>query len=47
MPFRVLCQGATARYAVMTTLRLTYPLPVQCRVLAVSRGGGYYAWCTR
>jgi hypothetical protein len=30
----------------MTTLRLTYPLPVLCRVLAVSRSG-YYAWCTR
>jgi len=30
----------------MTTLRLTYPLPVLCRVLAVSRSG-YYAWCIR
>jgi len=30
----------------MTTLRLTYPLPLLCRVLAVSRSG-YYAWCTR
>jgi putative transposase len=46
MPFRVLCQGVAARYAVMTTLRLTYPLPLLCRVLAVSRSG-YYTWLTR
>jgi transposase InsO family protein len=30
----------------MKTLRLTYPVPLLCRVLGVSRGG-YYAWLTR
>ena len=30
----------------MTLLRLAYPLPLLCRVLAVSRSG-YYAWLTR
>ena len=30
----------------MNTLRLTYPLPLLCRVLEVSRSG-YYAWLTR
>lgn len=30
----------------MNTLRLTYPVPLLCRVLGVSRGG-YYAWLTR
>jgi len=30
----------------MRTLRLTYPLPILCRVLDVSRSG-YYAWLTR
>lgn len=30
----------------MTALRLIYPLPLLCRVLAVSRSG-YYTWCTR
>ena len=32
-----------ARYALMRTLRLQYPLSVLCRVLEVSRSG-YYAW---
>lgn len=30
----------------MKTLRLTYPLPLLCRVVEVSRSG-YYAWLTR
>lgn len=30
----------------MNTLRLTYPVPLLCRVLGVSRGG-YYAWLSR
>ncbi len=30
----------------MNTLRLTYPVPLLCRILEVSRGG-YYAWLTR
>lgn len=30
----------------MTALRLIYPLPLLCRVLAVSRSG-YYTWCIR
>ncbi len=30
----------------MNTLRLTYPVPLVCRVLEVSRSG-YYAWLKR
>jgi putative transposase len=30
----------------MKTLRLTYPLPLLCRVVETSRSG-YYAWLTR
>ena len=30
----------------MKTMRLTYPVPLLCRVLEVSRSG-YYAWLTR
>ena len=33
---RVLCQGAAARYTLMTTLRPQYPLTLMCRVLEVS-----------
>jgi hypothetical protein len=40
------CQGAAARYALMTTLRPQYPLTVLCRVLAVSRSG-YHAGTRR
>ncbi|MCX5803046.1 MAG: IS3 family transposase [Proteobacteria bacterium] len=42
----VLCQGVAARYAIMKILRLTYPLPLICRVLETSRSG-YYAWLSR
>ena len=40
---RVRCEGAAARYALMRTRRLHYPLSLLCRVLAVSRSG-YSAW---
>ena len=43
---RILCQGVAARYAIMRKMRLTYPLPALCRVLAVS-ASGYYSWCKR
>ena len=34
------------RYAFINKMRLTYPLPLMCRVLSVSKSG-YYAWLTR
>ena len=34
---RIRCQDAAARYALMRTLRLQYPLSLLCRVLEVSR----------
>ncbi|MGI6655588.1 MAG: IS3 family transposase [Desulfobulbus sp.] len=43
---RVLCQGVAARYAMINTLRLHYPLPLLCRVLTVS-ASGYHAWRKR
>ena len=46
MPFRVLCERATIRYALMRRLRLHYPIPFMCRMLHVS-SSGYYAWFTR
>ncbi|MBC3935568.1 IS3 family transposase [Undibacterium sp. CY7W] len=39
----VLCAGVAAKYAVMKTMRLHYPIAVMCRVFGVSRSG-YYAW---
>lgn len=37
------CAGVAAKYAVMKTLRLEYPVTVLCRVFDVSRSG-FYAW---
>lgn len=42
----VFCQGAAARYTLMTMLRRHYPLAGMCRVLGVSRSG-YHAWAHR
>ncbi|MGI6656220.1 MAG: IS3 family transposase [Desulfobulbus sp.] len=39
-------QGVAARYAMINTLRLHYPLPLLCRVLTVS-ASGYHAWRKR
>ena len=39
----VLCAGVAARYAVMKTMRLEYPIAVLCRAFGVSRSG-FYAW---
>ena len=41
--FSVLCQGVAVRYAFIKAMRLTYPIPIFCRVLEVSKSG-YYAW---
>jgi putative transposase len=44
--FSVLCQGVAVRYAFIKAMRLTYPIPILCHVLEVSRSG-YYAWLNR
>ncbi|MFZ2956562.1 MAG: IS3 family transposase [Candidatus Ozemobacteraceae bacterium] len=38
----VLCEGVAVRYAVISAMRLEFPITVLCRVLKVSRSG-YYA----
>ena len=43
---RVLCEGVAARYAMINSLRLQYPLPPLCYVLDVS-ASGYHAWSKR
>jgi putative transposase len=39
----VLCAGVAAKYAVIETMRLEYPVTVLCRAFEVSRSG-FYAW---
>lgn len=46
MPFRVLCERAAVRYALMRKLRPHYTIPFMCRMLNVSPSG-YYAWSSR
>ncbi|MFI4939587.1 MAG: IS3 family transposase [Burkholderiales bacterium] len=39
----VLCAGVAAKYAVMKTMRLEYPIAILCRAFGVSRSG-FYSW---
>jgi putative transposase len=43
---RVLCEGVAVRYAMVKRLRLSYSVPLLCRMLGLS-SSGYYAWLNR